>query len=51
MTTITYDAAAITHENLKQYDAVFLASTTGEFLDDPNDKAVSELRKRLSWTW
>src|ERR1019366_7723059 len=33
MTTITYDAAAITPENLKQYDAIFLASTTGEFLD------------------
>ena len=46
MTTITYDAAAITAENLKQYDAVFLASTTGEFLDDPNDKAASELRKK-----
>src|SRR5450759_2777419 len=46
MTTITYDAAAITPENLKQYDAVFLASTTGEFLDDPNDKAASELRKK-----
>jgi uncharacterized protein len=46
MTTITYDAAAINPENLKQYDAVFLASTTGEFLDDPNDKAVSEMRRR-----
>jgi len=46
MTTITYDAAAITPENLKQYDAVFLASTTGAFLDDPNDKAVTELRKK-----
>ncbi len=46
MTTITYDAAAITPENLKQYDAVFLASTTGAFLDDPNDKDVTELRKR-----
>ena len=46
MTTITYDAAAITPENLKQYDAIFLSSTTGEFLDDPNDKAVTEMRKR-----
>jgi len=46
LTTITYDAAAITPENLKQYDAIFLASTTGEFLDDPNDKAASELRRR-----
>jgi type 1 glutamine amidotransferase len=46
MTTITYDAAAVTPENLKQYDAIFLASTTGEFLDDPNDKAVTEMRRR-----
>jgi len=46
MTTISYDAAAITPENLKQYDAIFLASTTGEFLDDPNDKAGTELRRR-----
>ncbi|WP_321476339.1 ThuA domain-containing protein [uncultured Paludibaculum sp.] len=46
MTTITYDAADINAENLKKYDAVFLASTTGEFLNDPNDKAVSEARKK-----
>jgi len=46
MTTITYDAAAITPENLKQYDAIFLDSTTGEFLDDPKDKAASELHKQ-----
>jgi type 1 glutamine amidotransferase len=46
MTTITYDAAAINAENLKQYDAVFLASTTGEFLDDPNDPGVSAARKK-----
>ena len=41
MTTITYDSATITPETLKQYDAIFLASTTGEFLDDPNDKAAT----------
>ena len=46
MTTITYDAAAITPENLKPYDAIFLSSTTGEFLDDPNDKAATDLRRR-----
>jgi type 1 glutamine amidotransferase len=46
MTTITYDAATITPENLEQYDAIFLASTTGEFLDDPNDKAATDLRRR-----
>jgi uncharacterized protein len=46
MTTITYDAAAISPENLKQYDAVFLNNTTGEFLDDPNDKAATQARKQ-----
>jgi uncharacterized protein len=46
MTTITYDAAAITPENLKQYDAIFLDSTTGAFLDDPNDKAVTDTRRQ-----
>ncbi len=46
MTDITYDSAAITPENLKHYDAIFLDSTTGEFLDDPNDKAVSDLRRQ-----
>jgi type 1 glutamine amidotransferase len=46
MTTITYDAAAITPENLKQYDAIFLDSTTGEFLDDPKDKAATDLRRQ-----
>jgi uncharacterized protein len=45
-TTITYDSAAITPENLKQYDALFLDNTTGEFLDDPNDKAVSSARRQ-----
>ncbi len=46
MTDITYDSAAITPENLQHYDAVFLDSTTGEFLDDPNDKAVSDARRQ-----
>ena len=46
MTTITYDPAAITTDNLKQYDAIFLDSTTGEFLDDPQDKAVTDARHR-----
>jgi type 1 glutamine amidotransferase len=46
MTDITYDSAMIARENLKHYDALFLASTTGEFLDDPNDKAVSDLRRQ-----
>jgi type 1 glutamine amidotransferase len=46
MTTITYDSAAITPGNLKQYDAIFLASTTGEFLDDPNDKDATAVRRQ-----
>src|SRR5271170_7597082 len=46
MTDITYEAAMIAPENLKHYDAIFLDSTTGEFLDDPNDKAVSDLRRQ-----
>ncbi|MGD0499465.1 MAG: ThuA domain-containing protein [Bryobacteraceae bacterium] len=46
MTTITYDAAAITPENLRPYDAIFLDNTTGAFLDDPNDKAATDLRRQ-----
>lgn len=46
MTDITYDAAGFTPENLKRYDAIFLDSTTGQFLDDPNDKATTELRRQ-----
>src|ERR1700709_1869546 len=42
MTTISYDSASITADNLKQYDAVFLDSTAGEFLDDPNDQAATK---------
>ncbi len=45
-TTISYDAAAITAENLKQYDAVFLASTTGAFLDEPGNDAVTNARRQ-----
>jgi len=45
-TTITYDAADINAQNLKQYDAVFLDSTTGAFLDDPNDAAATEARRK-----
>ena len=45
-TTITYDPADINEANLKQYDAIFLASTTGAFLDDPNDPAATAARKK-----
>jgi type 1 glutamine amidotransferase len=45
-TAITYDAADINDANLKQYDAVFLASTTGQFLDDPADAAATAARRK-----
>lgn len=44
-TTITYDAADINAANLTQYDAIFLASTTGAFLDDPKDAAATAARR------
>ena len=45
-TTTTYDPADINDANLKQYDAIFLASTTGAFLDDPNDAAATSARRK-----
>ena len=42
----TYDPADINEQNLKQYDAVFLDSTTGCFLDDPMDKAATAARRK-----
>jgi type 1 glutamine amidotransferase/Ca2+-binding EF-hand superfamily protein len=44
-TVISYNAADINTANLKQYDAIFLDSTTGCFLDDPNDKAATDARR------
>ena len=44
--TTTYDAADINAQNLKQYDAIFLASTTGHFLDDPKDAAATAARRQ-----
>ena len=43
-TTISYDAADINTANLKQYDAIFLDSTTSCFLDDA-DPAVTASRR------
>lgn len=43
--TTTYDAADINAQNLKQYDLVFLDSTTGCFLDDPSDPAATQARR------
>ena len=45
-TTITYDPADVNEQNLKQYDAIFLASTTGAFLDDANDAAATAARRK-----
>jgi len=44
--TTSWDAADINTENLKQYDLIFLDSTTGFFLDDPNDAAATEARRK-----
>ncbi|HTX35948.1 MAG TPA: ThuA domain-containing protein [Bryobacteraceae bacterium] len=45
-TVITYDPADINTQNLKQYDLIFLDSTTGLFLDDPNDAAATAARRK-----
>ena len=45
-TVITYDPADITEQNLQRYDAIFLASTTGFFLDDPADPAATAARRK-----
>ena len=42
----SWEVSDITAENLKQYDAIFLSNTTGTFLDDPNDQAVTEARRK-----
>jgi uncharacterized protein len=44
-TTITYDPAEINALNLQQYDLVFLDSTTGQFLDDPNNEELTAGRR------
>ena len=45
-TTITFNPADINTANLANYDLVFLASTTGSFLDDPTDAAATDARKK-----
>jgi type 1 glutamine amidotransferase len=45
-TVISYDPADITAENLANYDAIFLDSTTGTFLDDPAHPDVTTARKK-----
>jgi type 1 glutamine amidotransferase len=44
--TTSWDVNDITAENLKQYDAIFLSNTTGTFLDDPNDQAITDARRK-----
>ena len=43
-TTVTYNAADINTANLKQYDAIFLDSTTACFLDD-QDPSITAARR------
>ena len=45
-TTVTADPADINARNLAGYDAIFLASTSGPFLDDPQDAAVTAARRQ-----
>jgi type 1 glutamine amidotransferase len=45
-TDTAWDPAVFTADNLKQYDAIFLSSTTGCFLDDPNDQATTDARRQ-----
>ena len=45
-TTVTYDPADINEKNLARYDALVLASTSGAFLDDPEDAAVTAARRQ-----
>ena len=45
-TVISYDPAVITAENLQSYDGIFLASTTGSYLDDPASESVTASRRK-----
>jgi type 1 glutamine amidotransferase len=45
-TTISWNPADINEQNLKQYDAIVLNSTTGRWLDDPTDQAVTDARRK-----
>jgi type 1 glutamine amidotransferase len=46
-TTVTYDPADVNEKNLSHYDALFLASTSGAFLDDPDAAITAARRKAL----
>jgi type 1 glutamine amidotransferase len=45
-TVITYDAADVNEKNLASFDAIFLSSTTGHFLDDPGDATATAARRQ-----
>jgi type 1 glutamine amidotransferase len=45
-TDVGWEPDVITAENLKKYDVIVLNSTTGNFLDDPNDQAVTAARRK-----
>ena len=42
----SWDSDVINAENLKKYDVILLNSTTGAYLDDPNDPAVTAARRQ-----
>jgi type 1 glutamine amidotransferase len=46
-TNVNYDSSVIAAGNLKQYDLVFLDSTTGFFLDDADAKVTAARKKAL----
>lgn len=45
-TVISFNPADINEANLAQFDGIFLASTTGTFLDDKNDAAATASRRK-----
>jgi type 1 glutamine amidotransferase len=42
----SFDLSVMTAQNLEQYDAIFLSSTTGRFLDDEADAMGTEARRK-----
>ena len=42
----SWDSDVINTENLKKYDVILLNSTTGAYLDEPNDPAVTAARRQ-----
>jgi len=44
--TVSYDPSVFTADSLKQYDLIFLDSTTGSFLDVPRNPQVTSARRK-----